>query len=69
MNPATCEGRLVAHFGGAVAFCTEELKGGYCPGYHRSHQAEELCWLAAADAPCMACEMGRTAISGFFVSE
>lgn len=52
-----CSGCLVLHRDATVAFCTEELDGGHCPGYERPHLAGTMsCRVKPALVRCQHCE-------------
>jgi len=52
-----CEGCLVLHRDGEIAFCTEELDGRACAGYHRPHLAGVMsCRVVPQRVRCRRCE-------------
>jgi hypothetical protein len=51
-----CNGCLVVHRDGAVAYCSQELDDGLCSGYETVHEAGILsCSVAPRKHPCRYC--------------
>jgi hypothetical protein len=52
-----CEGCLVVHRDGLVAFCTEDLDGRRCPGYHLRHLGGSMsCRVVPRIVHCLHCQ-------------
>lgn len=59
---AMCNGCLVLHRDGEIAYCSEELDGGTCVGYHVPHLAGVMaCRVTPRGSRCRHCDevMGR----------
>jgi len=51
-----CNGCLVVHGDGVVAYCSEELDGGQCDGYEFAHLAGIMsCRVSPRSARCSHC--------------
>jgi len=70
---AMCNGCLVVHRDGAVAFCSEELDGGRCDGYEMAHLAGIMsCRVSPRSPRCHHCEdimRHRLAVAPDFVPD
>ncbi len=68
-----CDGCLVLHRDGAVAFCSEELDGRRCAGYDHPHLGGYMsCRVAPRAVRCRRCEHAmqfRLMIAPGFVPE
>jgi hypothetical protein len=68
---AMCNGCLVVHRDGVVAYCSEELDGGQCDGYEMAHLAGIMsCQVSPRSTRCPHCGdvMGqRLAVAPDFV--
>ncbi len=53
-----CAGWLVVHDGGGVRACTEEHRGGTCPGYHAPHTGGAISCRMLVGRPCATCGGG-----------
>jgi len=63
---AMCNGCLVVHRDGVVAYCSEELDGGRCDGYEMAHLAGIMsCRVSPRRIRCIHCEeVMRSRITG-----
>jgi hypothetical protein len=70
---AMCNGCLVVHRDGSVAYCSEELDGGQCEGYEMAHLAGIMpCRVIPRRTRCQYCEdimARRLAKAPIFVPE
>ena len=54
---ASCDGCLVLHRDGEIAYCTEELDGGSCAGYQVPHLAGVMaCRVTPRGLRCRHCD-------------
>jgi hypothetical protein len=52
-----CDGCLVLHRDGLVAYCSEELDGGLCAGYETAHRGGVMeCRITLASTRCGHCD-------------
>lgn len=57
METAVCNGCLVLHRDGEIAFCTEELDGNQCAGYDQPHLAGVMsCRVSPRRVVCRRCQ-------------
>jgi hypothetical protein len=68
-----CDGCLVLHRDGMVAFCTEELDGRHCEGYDAPHLAGVMsCRVSPRKVNCRRCQQAmqyRLMVAPEFVPE
>lgn len=68
-----CNGCLVVHRDGVVAYCSEELDGGRCDGYEMAHLAGIMsCRITPRTTPCRHCTgvmSRRLAVAPAFVPD
>lgn len=54
---AMCNGCLVLHRDGEIAYCSEEIDGGSCSGYHVPHLAGVMaCRVTPRGTRCRHCD-------------
>ena len=73
MTTQMCNGCLVLHRDGMIAFCSEELDGRRCEGYGHPHLAGTMsCRVAPWAVRCLHCEHAmqyRLIVAPVFVPE